>query len=165
MNTKQRPSKMERQTNSQVQRYDDIETLRRYIGLANTNGATALIKTLLKQADGSVSRVKLELKRSATGSKINAGEVIKRYYRNEVLPGRLSNDNMTNEHDNNDIPGSIMYLTVNYNEPQLRGTKKGGDTSESAYYNRLIQEARETQEAREQQRQAMWAEWLDMRRT
>ena len=149
---------MERQTNSQVQRYDDIETLRRYIGLANTNGATALIKTLLKQADGSVSRVKLELKRSATGSKINAREVIKRYYRSEVLRGSL-NHNMTNEHDNNDIPGSIMYLTVNYNEPQLRGTKKGGDTSESAYYNRLIQEARE------RQRQAMWAEWLDMRRT
>ena len=149
---------MERQTtNSQVQRYDDIETLRRYIGLANTNGATALIKTLLKQADGSVSRVKMELKRSAKGSTISAREVILRNYRNELLLGS-SNDNKTNEYDNNDIPGSIMYLTVNYNEPQLRGTKKGGDTSESGYYNRLIQEARE-------QRQAMLTEWQDMRRS
>lgn len=132
--------------NNQVQTNKKTEVLRQYIGLSNTKGARALVKSLLTKANGSVTAVKLELNRSEkksitkNRSKINTEEVIKKYYPNKQA-GMTRSDKT--EEQTAEIPGSIMYLTVNYNEPQLKGTPKGGDKTESAYYNKLERDVRE----------------------
>lgn len=132
--------------NKQVQTNKKTEELRQYIGLSTTKGAEALVKTLLTKTNGSVTAVKLELIRNAKKtttkkrSKIDTEDIIKRNYPNKQA-GMTQSDKT--EEETAEIPGSIMYLTVNYNEPQLRRTPKGGDKTESAYYNKLQRDVRE----------------------
>ena len=137
---------MDRQEQDQPQTCTKTKVLREYIGLSNTKGAKALVNTLLTRANGSVTAVKLELNRSGMKSitkqtsKIDTEKVIKKNYTN-TQDGMKQTDKTKVQTD--DIPRSIMYLTVNYNGPQLRGTTKGGDKTESAYYNKLERDVRE----------------------
>ena len=142
INNKQPQYNSARQKPNINHRSNKIDAVRKYIGLTNSKGAAAMVRTLLTKANGSITRLKLDInrctKRSTSERKynVNSKEIIMRYYTQE-LPGS-SHEDTTSDNTNN-IPGSIMYLKVNYKQPMLRGRQRG-DTTESGYYNKLVQD-------------------------